>query len=109
MRKLRQFIVSALVGGLLVLAPIYFALLLLLKAMQSLGGLVRPLAKLLPDWVPAENLLSLLLVLFVCFLVGAFVRTTAGRAIRERFEKRLFEKIHGYTLLRSMTQQLAGS
>ena len=77
---------------------------------DAIAGRFGPAAgRTAPEWVPAENLLSLIVVLFVCFLVGAFVRTTAGQAIRERLEKRLFEKIPGYALLRSMTQQLAGS
>jgi len=46
-KKLGDFIVSRLVAGMLVLAPIYLAALLLLKAMKSLTGLLRPLAKLL--------------------------------------------------------------
>jgi len=108
MKSFREFVVSTLVGGLLVVAPIYLAVLLLLKAMQAVAGLVKPFAMLLPDWLPAENLLSLLLVLFVCFLVGVAVRTQSGRAIRERIEKAFFEKVPGYALLRSLTQRLAG-
>lgn len=108
MKPLREFVVNALVGGLLVVVPIYLAVLLLLKGMQAVVGLVRPFAMLLPDWLPAENLLSLLLVLIACFLVGVAVRTPAGRAMRERIEKSLFERLPGYSLLRSLTQRVAG-
>jgi uncharacterized membrane protein len=52
--------------------------------------------------------LSLLLVLLVCFLIGAAVRTPAGRALRERIETSLFDRLPGYALLRSLTQRLAG-
>ena len=85
MKRLRDFVVASLVGGLLILAPIYIAILLLLKAMGSPVGLIRPIASLLPDWVPAEQLLSLVLILVVCFLVGAAIRTRMGRSARERF------------------------
>ena len=102
------FFVNTLVGGLLVVVPIYLAVLLLLKAMKSLGGLVRPMAMLLPDSLPAENILSLLLVLLICFLVGFAVRSQTGRAVRERMERSLFERIPGYALIRSLTQRLAG-
>lgn len=44
MKQFREFVVNALVGGLLVVVPIYLAVLLLLKAMQSLAGFVRPFA-----------------------------------------------------------------
>ncbi len=108
MKPFREFVVNTLVGGLLVVAPIYLAVLLLLKAMQAAAGLVRPFAMLLPDWLPAENLLALLLVLFACFLIGVAVRTPTGRAMRERIEKALFEKLPGYALFRSLIQRLAG-
>jgi len=108
MKKFGEFVVSALVAGLLLVVPLYLAVLLLLKATQSVVGLVKPFAMLLPDWFPAEHVLSLLLVLIVCFLVGVAVRTPTGRAIRERIEKTLFERLPGYALLRSLTQRLAG-
>ena len=108
MKKFWKSAGSTFFGGLLVVVPLYLSVLLLLKAMQSLVGLVRPVAMLLPAWLPAEHALSLLLVIILCFLIGAAVRTPAGRAIRERIEKSLFERIPGYALLRSLTQRIAG-
>ena len=108
MKQFIEFVVKAFVTGLLILVPVYLAVLLLLKAMQSLVGFVRPFAMLLPEWLPAEHVLSLLLVLIVCFLIGVAVRTPAGRVIRERIEKSLFERIPGYALFRSLTQRMAG-
>lgn len=104
----RAFIINAVVGGLLVLLPIYLAVLLLLKGMKAVVGLVRPIAALLPEWLPAEDALALVLVLIACFLVGAAVRTRAGRVVRERMEKGFFGRIPGYALFRSLTQRLAG-
>lgn len=108
MRQVREFVVSALVGGLLVVVPIYLTVLLLLRAIRALSGLVHPVATMFPAWLPAENLLALIVVLLVCFLIGAAVRTPAGRAGRERLEKSLFERVPGYALFRSLTQQAAG-
>jgi uncharacterized membrane protein len=108
MKQPRSFLVSTLVSGLLIVIPVYLAVLLLLKAMGSVMGLVRPFAQLLPDWLPAGNILALLILLLVCFLVGAAVRTAIGRAARERLEKSLFSRLPGFGLLQSLTQQLAG-
>src|SRR5262249_15234137 len=47
--------------------------------------------------------------LIICFLIGVAVRSPAGRAARERIEKTLFERMPGYALFRSLTQQLAGN
>jgi len=104
----REFIWNTVVGGLFIVVPVYLAVLLLLKGMKSVATLVRPFAALVPDWIPAENLLSLVAVLVVCFLVGVAVRTRAGRALRERMERLFFERLPGYSLLRSLTHRLAG-
>ncbi len=108
MKYAREFITSTVVGGLFIVVPVYLAVLLLLKGMKSVASLVRPFAALVPDWIPAEGLLSLVLVLALCFLVGIAVRTRSGRAVRERIEKVFFERLPGYALLRSLTQRLAG-
>jgi len=107
-KKISEFILTTLIGGLLVVVPIYLSILLLLKAMGSVVGLVAPFAKLFPESLPAAQLLSLLVVLIGCFLVGAAVRTQAGRALRERIERSLFERLPGYALIRSLTQRVAG-
>jgi uncharacterized membrane protein len=108
MKLAREFFGNALVGGLLIVLPLYLAVLILLKGMQSVAGLVRPLAMLLPAWLPAENLLSLALVLIVCFLIGIVVRTRPGEIVRQWLDKTLFERLPGYALFRSLTQRLAG-
>jgi uncharacterized membrane protein len=108
MKFARQFLVNTLVGGLLILLPIYLTVLVLLKGMRSVAALVRPLAMLLPAWLPAENLLSLVLVLIVCFLIGIGVRTRVGGIIRNWMDRTLFERLPGYGLFRSLTQRLAG-
>ena len=108
MRYAREFVTSTLVGGLLIVVPAYLAVVLLLKGMKSVAGLVRPIAGLLPAWIPAEGFFSLVLVLAVCFLVGLAVRTRSGRTVRERLEVAFFGRLPGYGVIRSLTQRLAG-
>jgi uncharacterized membrane protein len=107
-KRLSEFFLSTLGLGALAVAPIYIASLLLIKLMKSLAAIARPLAKLLPKWLPAEQILSLLLVFLGCFLIGLIVHTKRGRATWERMEIALLRRIPGYTVIRSLTQQLAG-
>ncbi len=108
MRGYGKFVLSTFIAGFLVVAPIYLAALLLLKALKSLIGLVQPIAKVLPKWLPAEQILALLLILILCFLTGVGIRTRIGRAIWEQIEKSLFQRIPGYALFRSLAQRMAG-
>ena len=59
MKQFIEFVVKAFVTGLLILlVPVYLSVLLLLKAMHSVTSLARPFAMLLPEWLPAEHVLS---------------------------------------------------
>jgi uncharacterized membrane protein len=102
------FIFARFIAGLVIVAPIYLAVLLLLKAASSLMGLMEPVSKLLPEWLPGAKNLSVLSVLVLCFIVGSAVSTSIGQALWERIENALFQKIPGYALIRSLMQQLAG-
>ena len=108
MKQSAVFLSKALIRGLLIVVPVYLAVLLLLKGMKSVANLVSPLAQLLPAWVPAEQFLSLLLVLAICVAIGAYVGTRVGEGIRSWIERTVFERIPGYGLIRSLTDQVAG-
>ena len=107
MKHARELVTSTVIGGVFIVVPLYLAVLLLLKGMKSAATLVRPVAVLLPDWLPAEQFFSLVVVLVACFFVGAAVRTKAGQIAREKIERTFFERLPGYALLRSLTQRLA--
>jgi uncharacterized membrane protein len=95
-------------SGFLVLAPIFLALLLLIHGMQAVSGIVQPIADLLPGWIPAEELLALVLVLALCFVVGLMVQTRIGAWLRDWIENRFLVHIPGYTMFRDFAAQLAG-
>src|SRR5580765_3016024 len=107
---IRKFLTSTLLSGFLVVVPIYLAFLLLLKAMNTVMGVVRPVAKMLklPEWLPSSELLALLAIACVCFLVGVLIRTQLGQSVRERIEQSLLKRIPGYTTIRGLTRRLAG-
>src|SRR5690348_11374145 len=79
MTRVFSGIAKSIFAGFLIVAPVYLAVLLVLRGMQTVVKLVRPLALLLPDWFPAEKALSLLLVVVFLFVVGVVSRRPAGR------------------------------
>lgn len=108
MTKFSNFVAGTLLRGALAVAPVYLAILLLLKAMGSLAGLVKPFAMLLPEWLPAERLLSLVLVLILVFFLGLAVRSPAGQSTWEWVANSLFRRLPGYALFRGLAQRIAG-
>ena len=111
MQSFLKFSTKALVGGFLAAAPVYLAILLLLKAMKSLGGLVRPLKILHPPQLNnevAQTVLALLILLSVCYAFGIALLTRPGRAAGEWIHRTVLVKIPGYTVVQSLTLQLTG-
>jgi uncharacterized membrane protein len=108
-KKLWDFIIGRLLAGMIILIPIYLAILLLLKASQSLVALVKPLAKFIPDIVPFESDLAVLLALVMCFLVGLAVSSRWGQSLWEKIEAAIFQRVPGYELFRGLMQRLSGS
>jgi uncharacterized membrane protein len=108
MKILIEFVKITLIGGLLVLLPIWLTVLLLLKAVNSALLVLRPAARLLPESVAHEDLAAFVLLLVICFVIGLMMRTQTARRFSQWQEQRIFERIPGYKLLRAMTRQLAG-
>jgi uncharacterized membrane protein len=108
MKRFAAFLLKSVVRGALIVVPVYLAILLLLKAASSVIGIVQPIAKLLPVWFPAANVLSILLVLIACFLIGAILQGRLGRAMAKAIERRVLERIPGYELFRSLGERAAG-
>jgi SNF family Na+-dependent transporter len=98
-KKSLLFAAQALLRGVLIVVPFYLAVLLLLKGMQSVASLLHPLTLLMPDWLPAERLLSLVLVLLICLLIGIAASTRTGRVMKDQIESRFFARIPGYGIM----------
>ena len=108
MRRLVRFLGTTLLGGLLVILPIYLAVLATLAIGRKLIGILGPLAKLLPEGVPQPNLVVAFLAVLVCFFAGlvaaGFPRTSFGRG----FEEKVLERLPGYSMIRVATRSLLG-
>jgi uncharacterized membrane protein len=109
MSTVAQFLKTTLIGGVLVLVPIYFCMLLLLKAGAGLMGLLAPVTALLPAALDElRNLAAIALVVLACFALGLVVRTRPGRFMLGAFERRVLEKIPGFTMIRNVTRRVSG-
>ena len=61
-RRLEDSLLATFFRGLVIVIPLYLASLLVLKAMRTVAGLVRPVTLVVPDSVPLEKILSVLLL-----------------------------------------------
>lgn len=108
MKPLIEFVKITLIGGLVVLLPVWLIVLLLLKAVDGALMVLRPVAELLPQSVIHDDLVALILLLVICFIVGLMMRARPVQRLGRWQEVHIFEHVPGYTLLRGITRQFAG-
>lgn len=113
MNKLKKFVTTTIIGGLLVILP----LAIFLFAANWIFNLVRSIISPLTYLVMAKSslqgivadLLVIALVLIVCFFVGVFVRTKLGKLIYAGFESGVLKKAPGYSLIKETVSQFLGN
>jgi len=110
MKGLAEFLKTTVIGGLLVVVPVYFTMLLLAKALGGVLALLGPIVALLPDRVHRfGTVLAVALVVLVCFVLGLAARTRIGRRVIEIFERRVLERLPGFAMLRSVVRRVSGT
>jgi len=108
MRALAEFTKTTLIGGLLVIVPVYIAVLLLAKATKGLLELLAPVAGSLPAAVQFRQAAAIILLIAICFVLGLVVRTRPGLRAKNAFELAVLEKLPGYTFFRGLAKRLTG-
>ena len=105
-----EFLKTTLIGGLLIVVPVYLTVLLLAKALGGMVALLTPIVALLPEGVQNfRQIVAIGLVVLVCFVLGLIARTGLGGRAIAAFERRVLEKMPGFALLRSIARRVSGS
>src|SRR5215510_10046655 len=108
MKTLVQFLKMTLVGGLLVVLPLWVSLLLLFKAIKGALAVLQPIAKLVPQRFVHHDVVALCLLVLICFGVGLLIRTEFGKRIGDWLEQHLLGRLPGFSIIRGMIGQFAG-
>jgi uncharacterized membrane protein len=109
-QKTRGFVVTTMLGGLVVVLPITLFVLIIRLLFNLVIGVIRPLTHLLGFsdsinvWL--VNLLVLVLIFLVFFLIGLAVRTEIGKRLFVRLEEQWLKPLPFYAVLRETVQQL---
>lgn len=113
MQSLYRFVKTTLVGGLVVLVPVAVCAYIIAAVVKAVLRGLAPVAALLPAQSPEGiglmSLIAIALVVALCFLFGLLVRTRGGQALGGWVERRLFNLLPGYELIKKITQQFAGT
>jgi uncharacterized membrane protein len=108
MKGLAEFTKTTLIGGLLVVLPIYLSILLLAKTLSGILALLSPVTAAVPAGGQFRQVIAILIVFAVCFVAGLLARTGPGRRAKNALERSVLEKIPGYALVRGLAERVSG-
>jgi uncharacterized membrane protein len=105
MGKLTNFLKITLTGGILFLIPVGVIIFILAKTVNFLYDFSRPITARLPfrnvGGVGVNTIMSIILLLLICFLAGIFMRTKFAKKIVKWLEDRVLVFVPGYSYLRA--------
>lgn len=107
MQRTINFLKTTLLGGVIVVFPAWLAVLLVLKVLAHLEIFVKPVGSHLPQSIAHRRVIGILVLVGLCFLVGAAIQTAFGQKAERAAERAVLEKIPGYTVLRSLASRLS--
>lgn len=108
MRRLAELTKTTLLGGVLVVLPLWVTTLLLAKALMGMLALVSPVTAQLPPDMHLRRIAAIAIVVLTCFVAGVIVRTGPGLRAKNVLDRYLLERIPGYTLIRGLAGRLTG-
>jgi uncharacterized membrane protein len=111
-RRIRNFLINTLVGGVVVLLPlaIFFVLIRFLirtvdRSIEPISNLIGVNLRLHGLWV---DLVAFSLIIAFFFIVGLVVRTQIGKGLLRYIEQELLAKLPWYTTIRDTVQSFTG-
>jgi uncharacterized membrane protein len=112
MERLREFIKSTLVGGLLVLLPLAILVYVGIWLFDLVQGAIAPLTHIVMAESALQGIVADIvtvgLLVWVCFFVGMLVRTRLGTWLYGLVEFRLLRKAPGYSMVKEIVSQFLG-
>lgn len=106
------FIKTALIGAVLVVVPVGIVAFALWQVGSLIFGLIAPVFDQLPldsaSLRVAAIVAAVLALVLICYFIGLAVRTRLGARLRGWVERRLLEKLPGYSTIRSLAHQYIG-
>ncbi len=102
MNTIGKFIINTLTGGVFFLLPLAVVFIILKKAQEIMSKLLKPVSDHLPDnmlGLDARQIISILVLIILCFMAGLLFRSKRIRGLIERLEDGYLSAIPGYTFV----------
>jgi len=112
MNRLKEFLKSTVVGGLLVILPMAVFLFILTWVFGLVRKAISPLTTVVMQKSPLQgvvaDVLVIALLIVACFAVGVIVRTKLGKWLYSVLESKILLRAPGYSLIKETVSQFLG-
>jgi len=102
MKTVASFIKNTLIGGALIILPLALIAILLRHIVDIAHKILKPIASQISDNDFFPYMIAAVLVFLACFLAGLIIRTSPGRRFGAFLERRLYERVPGYKVLKAI-------
>ncbi|HMK17914.1 MAG TPA: hypothetical protein VK492_06945 [Chitinophagaceae bacterium] len=110
MKWYQSLIKRVLNGIILFLLPVFLLLFILGKAITIVQKLILPIKKYLPAervfGVGLLTLISLVLILFICYLAGMLIERKKVKRLITKLEDKILVFIPGYSMIKAQTSEI---
>lgn len=104
MKKINDFIKTTIIGGIVILLPIFIIIILSVTFVKFLKKALQPIAKILSIGANINSFFLYVMAFFIlvllCFITGLIIKTKIGTWIFDFIEKYIFGKIPGYKVIK---------
>lgn len=110
MKKLKNFFLTSIIGGLLVILPIGLIVWVFSIVINFLIRYISPVTKLVSMFIIDVRILpviiAVVIIILICFFVGLFVKTKIGNWVHNNIELKILSKIPGYNMVKGAIGQI---
>ncbi len=110
-KDFKEFMNTTLIGGFLVILPLAILLIVFNWIFGFILNIIDPIARLLTFGGAIDrflaSILSIIILLLICFGVGFFVRTRMGNYLFLRIERRILKRIPFYKAISETVKQFS--
>lgn len=113
MKRFKSFISTTFLGGLLIVLPLIILFLALNWMFDIISGYIKPMSIVLVEQARLSeflaSIITIIILLGVCFLMGLIIKTRFGHFAYNAFELNILKKIPGFRIIKETVTQLLGS
>jgi uncharacterized membrane protein len=112
LERVKSFVKTSLLGGVVVILPVVIVFLAFRWLVSVITRVIAPLTRLVTEASRLQSflagILTVTLIVLVCFLVGAVLKTRAGIFFYQELENRILRIAPGYSLAKQIVIQFLG-